>query len=99
MMAVKHVATDGRISVVLVPEASPEKTWGAGILVGPPDLSELGLGEEVTVRLHNELFIRGIVRRDDARSNRAQIVAALMATLKVDAERIIQIYEEQGTNA
>ena len=88
--------TLGRHTARVVPDDSNEKTWNAGIVVGPPDLSDLGLPEEVTIRLHNELFNRGIIRRSDARPKRAEIHAALMAALRVDAERIITLYEEQG---
>lgn len=97
MMVVKAVDGSGRTSAVTVPDAAPPSTWNAGILIGPPDLGELGLGEELTTRLHNELFNRGIVRRIDARARRAEVHAALMSALKVDAEKIIQIYEEQGS--
>jgi hypothetical protein len=61
MMIVTHVDELERRSVIQVPEGTPETRWGQGILVGPPDLSALGLPEEVTTRLHNELFHRGIV--------------------------------------
>lgn len=82
--------------VMLVPEGAPQNTWGAGIVVGPPDLTDLGLSEEVTTRLHNELFARGIIRRDDARFHRAEVHAALQSALRIDAERIVQLYEEQA---
>ena len=96
MMAVTTSANDGRKTKVLVPEGAPETTWKQGIVIGPPDLSSLGLKEEITTRLHNELFNRGIIRRGDARAQRAEVHAALMSALRVDAETIIALYEEQG---
>lgn len=87
---------NGRSSVRVVPEGAPQSSWGSGIIVGPPDLSELGLPEEVTTRLHNELFNRSIIRSSDARPRRAEVHAALMAAFRVDSERIIQLYEEHG---
>lgn len=89
-------ATTNRQYRMLVPDGAPPATWGAGIQVGPPDLSALGLSKEVTDRLHMELFARGIIRKDDARYHRAEVHAALMAALQVDAGRIIEIYEETG---
>ena len=86
----------GRQTARIVPDGAPEKTWGAGIIIGPPDLSSLGLGEEVTTRLHNELFNRGILRRSDVRFRRPEVHAALMAALRIDADRIITLYEEQS---
>lgn len=86
----------GLKTVRTVPDDAPELMWGAGVLIGPPSFDELGLPEEVTKRIHNELFNRGIIRRGDARRNRAEVHAALMAAFRVDAERIIQLYEETG---
>lgn len=86
----------GRMTVRVVPDGAHERTWAAGVVLGPPDLSVLQLPEEVTTRLHNELFNRQIIRRSDARRARAEVVAALMAALRVDADRIIQAYEENG---
>jgi len=96
MMVVTLVDEEGRKTLMNVPNGAPEKTWDQGILIGPPDLSSLGLGEEITIRLHNELFHRGIIRRQDARSRRSDVHAALMAALRVDAERIIATFEENG---
>lgn len=96
MMTVTHVDEMDRRTWVHVPDGAPEKTWGQGIAIGPPDLSSLELGEETTTRLHNELFHRGIIRRSEARTRRADVHAALMAALRVDAEKIITIYEENG---
>lgn len=96
MMAVKVTDDAGRVSVMKVPEDAPEKMWPGGILIGPPDLSSLGLSEEVTTKLHNELFNRGIVDRAAARRNRPEVHQALMAALRIDAERIINLYEEQA---
>lgn len=96
MMQVTHVDGLDRKSLVQVPDGAPETTWGQGILLGPPDLTSLGLKEETTTRLHNELFHRGIVRRGDARARRAEVHAALQAALRVDAESIINLYEENG---
>lgn len=92
------VTTDvlGRKTVRVVPENAPETTWNAGVMVGPPDLSSLGFNEEVTTRLHNELFNRGIIRRLDAKFKRSEVHAALMSALRVDADRIITIFEAEG---
>lgn len=86
----------GRQTARIVPDGAPQQTWSAGVLIGPPDLASLGLNEEVTTRLHNELYNRGILRRSDVRYRRPEIHAALMAALRVDADRIVALYEEQS---
>lgn len=90
------IDADYRPTSVRVPDGTPEKLWASGIVVGPPDLTQLGLPEEVTTRLHRELYVRGIITRRDARAKRSEVHAALQAALRVDAERIIQLYEETG---
>lgn len=89
----------GMKTLRIVPDDAPRETWSAGVVVGPPSLQSLGLPEEVLVRLHSELFSRGIIRRGDARTRRADVHAALMAALRVDAESIITIYEMEGNDA
>lgn len=96
MMVVTHVDDLERRTIVQVPEGTPETRYAQGIVVGPPDLSSLGMPEEVTTRLHNELYHRGIVRRGDARLRRAEVHASLVAALKVDVEHIITLYEENA---
>lgn len=96
MIVVTHVDDLERKTIVQVPEGTPENRYAQGIVVGPPDLSTLGLSEEVTTRLHNELFHRGIVRRGDARMRRPEVHAALVAALRVDVEHIVNLYEENA---
>jgi hypothetical protein len=86
----------GRKTARQVPDGAPHETWRFGNIIGPPDLTPLGLPEEVLTRLNNELFARGIIRAGDARRNRAEIHAALQAALRVDAERIVQVFEENA---
>lgn len=96
MKIVTHVDRRGRKTLVEVPDRATENTWGQGIVIGPPDLSSLGLGEDLTTRLHNELYHRGIIRRTDARRNRAEVHAALMSALRVDADYVINLFEEHA---
>lgn len=86
----------GRKTVHIVPDGAPMTTWNAGVVLGPPDLTSLNLTEELTTRLHNELFNRGIIRRSDARRQRPEVHAALMSALRIDADRIVALYEEQS---
>lgn len=84
----------GKKCRVIVPDEASENTWQYGVLVGPPDLSELGLPEDIEVRLNNELFNRGLITKRDLRRRGAEVVAALQAALKVDAQRIIELYTD-----
>lgn len=85
---------DGRKYKAIVPEGSDPTTWKYGVVVGPPELSALGLPPEQEVRLHNELYNRGLITGNDVRRNMSSVVGALMAALHVDAQLIAQAYEE-----
>lgn len=85
-----YIDPEGRKKVVLIPEESNEAE--IGIPVGPPPLSELGLPLELEVRLNNELVNRGIITAIDALKNRTEISLAIQSTLKLDVDRIIQMY-------
>lgn len=81
---------EGRKKVVLIPEESDQPEMG--IPVGPPPLTELDLPLELEVRLNNELVNRGILTPAEALKNRAEISLAIQSALKLDVDRIIQMY-------
>ena len=81
----------GRQWAVMVPlgqEGAPEM----GIPIGPPDVVSLGLPEEIGVRLHNELFRRGLWNRDRLRGRGPELMAALQAAFRVDAARLSGLF-------
>ena len=65
-----------------------------GIPLGPPSLEHLGLPLAVEVRLHNELFDRGLLTARDAQRRFKEIFAALQAAYGVDQARILGAYLE-----
>lgn len=85
---------EGKKYKVVVPEGALEENWQYGVIVGPPDLSKLGLPYELEVRLHNELFNRGLITIPDVRRNMQSLQGALQAALRVDVQTIVQAYEE-----
>lgn len=62
---------------------------------GPPPLDSLKLPRTLMVRLHNELFVRGLVTAEDVRRRPAEVVAALQAAYRVDASAIYNLYNKQ----
>ena len=88
------IERDGKKYRAVVPDQADRETWQYGIPVGPPDLSELDLPVEIEVRLHNELFVRGLITLADVRRNMSSLQGALQAALRVDAQMIVQLYEE-----
>ncbi len=83
--------TDGRHWVTMVPEGQ-EADARMGIPVGPPDVSELGLPEEVSFRLHEQLYSRGLFTRKDIRGRAREVFAALQAAYKVDTAGVLSLY-------
>ena len=92
--AVTHTDAEGRMSKVLIPDKAPDSNARYGIPVGPPDLSLLKLPKDTEVRLHNELFNRGILTYADAKKKRNDVVAALQRVLAVDADAIVNAFKE-----
>lgn len=83
---------DGRKYIVSVPENSEPVSYHMGIIIGPPDLSLLGLTEEQEARLHMELYVRGFITKKDVLKNREELIAALQAALTLSVERIVECY-------
>lgn len=88
----QYTDKEGRLHAVYLPAGAPEEDAHMGMSLGPPSLKDLGLPLEMEVRLHNELFHRGVLSYDDAKARSGDLVAALMATFRVDASKLQQIY-------
>lgn len=94
MRKVVHKDSKGRKSLVALPDNAPDSHARYGQVIGPPDLNSLGLPSDITTRLHNELFNRGLYSYADARKRKADVVAALQAVFAVDATKIVTLYQE-----
>lgn len=92
MKKVRYTDKDGRHTLVWLPDTAPDADARMGVPIGPPPLGALKLPKAIDVRLHNELFARGLFTREDVTRNRRDVISALMAALKVDAEAIIGCY-------
>jgi len=94
---VEYVDGSGRRWLRGVPEHLSDAHASSGVPLGPPPLDDLGLPKEVLIRLHNELFARRILTANDARQRPQEIISALSAAFRVDAVRIVNVYQGVGT--
>ncbi len=94
MKIVSYTDDDGRRWATQLPEDAPDSDAAKGLPLGPPSLEPLGLPLEIEVRLHNQLFDRELFTEKAVKRSRESVVAALMGTLKVDAQAIITLYSE-----
>ena len=92
MRETTYESADGRKWVVLLPLEAPESQASMGAIVGPPDLSPLGLPDEVAVRLHNELFNRKLITVNDLRHRMPELTAALQLAFRADAQALHALY-------
>ena len=91
---------EGRRRAVWLPDGAPDSDAQMGLPLGPPDLGLLGLPPEVEIRLHNQLFDRGLLRAKDVLRRRQEVFAALQAAFRVETERIVVLYlESEAANA
>ena len=94
MREATYTDPEGRMWAVWLPEGVPDEQASEGIPRGPISLEPLGLPLDFEIRLHNQLFHRGLLTATDVRKRRTEVQAALMAALKVDAGRILALYDE-----
>lgn len=91
MVRVDYQDEDGRWWAALVPVGHEDEAH-MGIPIGPPDLSPLDLPKELEVRLHNQLFNRGLLTARDVKGHAPQVFAALQATYRVDVAAVTGLY-------
>ena len=82
----------GRMWAVLMPN-NDNSHPSMGIPIGPPDLSSLGLPEETAVRLHNQLFYRSILTKQDMKRKHKELFAALQAAYRVDVTKVTELFD------
>ncbi len=75
---------------VRVPQGCEDASMG--IPIGPPDLTALGLPPDIQRRLHNQLHARGLLTRRDLNGRMKEVVAAVQATYRVDAQAVTALY-------
>lgn len=93
---ITYTDEEGRKKVVLLPNDSLEADPSMGVPVGPPTLENLNLPKEIEVRLNNELFNRNILTAQDALKHRGEILYAVQAALKIDANSVLDMYLGAG---
>lgn len=94
MRRVTHVDVAGRKSLVEVPDNAPDSHAAYGVRVGPPSLESLGLPLALEVRLHNQLYDRGLLSLKQIRGRGQEIFAALQAAFRTDTATITNLYKE-----
>lgn len=94
MRKTKYTDALGRVHATLLPDDAPDSEASMGLLLGPPTLTSLNLPIDIEVRLHNELAARELYSIGDVRKRRQDVLSALLATLKLDVQSIIDVYQE-----
>jgi len=84
---------DGRMWLVGLPDDRPDSDVAMGIPLAPPSLDSLGLPEEISIRLQNELVMRRLFDVKDVRKRRIDVIAALQAALRVNCQMVVDLYE------
>lgn len=95
---VNHEDVDGRHFAVELPPNCTDPQLGH--IIGPPvfDESVLDLNvESVLTRLHNELFVRGIITLRDAQTNTRGVADAIRAATGpiIHVSNVVSAYEDK----
>ena len=82
-MLVIHETSTGLKEVREVPNGAFPRDYHKGVLVGPPDLTPLGLPFSKMVALNNRLVEEGIIEFEDLRGNK-HIVRSILRALDIE---------------
>lgn len=93
LRTVEYEDPEGRKWLRGLPDGTPDTQAAIGVPQGPPPLTSLGLPLAIEVRLHNQLYARGVLTERDARSKLPDIQSALSAALRVDVHEILKVYQ------
>lgn len=96
MKVVTHIDEVGRKFSVELPDNAPPEHAKFGVLLGPPDLSSLGLPLDLEVRLNNALHARGLLALRDLRRRRGELLAVWQSVLSTDIARLTSLYANNG---
>ena len=91
MVRANYQDEEGRMWATMVPVGHEDEA-SIGIPIGPPDLSPLGLSLAQEIRLHNQLFNRGILTSKDLRGRGKDVFAAIQSALQVDVAAVTGLY-------
>lgn len=91
MVRADYQDAEGRWWATLVPIGHEDEA-PMGIPIGPPDASPLGLLPAQEIRLHNQLFHRGLLTAKDLKGRGREVFAAVQSALQVDVAAVTGLY-------
>lgn len=98
LLQVVYTNNQGWREVRKVPSGTPEREYGTGILVGPPDLSDIG---EDAKDINNLLVDHGMITFKDFDVKRAYLLRLLQERLGMNEQKaremrnsILSIYQQ-----
>ena len=93
MKEVEWTDERGRKFLSKLENHEPEEDAPLGIIIGPPDITdELGLPDEVAVKLHNQLFNRKLWTMRDIQRRPRELPAALQAAIGISVQKVTSAY-------
>ncbi len=93
MRRVDYKDRDGRWWAVWLPESYPDESASMGVPIGPPPLDELELPVGLSIDLHNQLFHRGLLTKQDLVRRLGDVQIAIASALRLDVQSVTALYE------
>lgn len=93
LRTVEYEDPEGRKWLRGLPDGVPDTQAVIGVPIGPPPLAALGLPLQIEVRLHNQLYARGLYTEREARSKLPDLQSAISSALRVDANELLKVYQ------
>ncbi len=94
MREVTYKDSYGRLYLVSLPDNAPDSDAQYGIIIGPPDVTSLGLSTDVATRLHNQLYSRKLFTMKEVQRRSNELFAAWQAALRVSVQDLLNLYSE-----
>ena len=89
---IEYIDDEGRKLLVALDDDAPDSEAYMGVVIGPPDLTELNLPLHIEIKLNNELFDRGLLTAKDVKGKHQNLFSVIQATYKADVVALSNIF-------
>jgi hypothetical protein len=97
-MRVNYSEENGDIQIREVPDKADPKSYKYGVVIGPPDLSDLSLSSKLIKQLSRELALAGFGNYKDTMSRRGELLDVVRKVTgnkdKTLLKQILYIYQK-----
>lgn len=100
MAVIEYTNSEGYLTIRLVPDDAEEENYHQGLVLGPPDLSEIPIKEDERKLLSNALARERLLRYPHLSGNRGRLLELAQRAVKSLGARevrdwIVHVYQKE----